>query len=411
MHRFGIVILASIISSIVAPNVRCIPNRSGGDSNECINQQQQQTSSQIDSDEIATTGSQVSTTPASTTMESISDGIDNDDQGSTDFSTTRAPTNFRKRRGIKRAENQSKSSSSSSQEIEGSGEKVASNSVEERVDSVGSSGSSEAMFNILHIKADSNSTINSSTSNNTSSSSSETGSGEEELISNATITEIAEDVQVVELKNKVEMWKKEVDNYLQSSSQRRKRRQTNWPQLFSMNSYSETSKKTSMGQKGTTFTSEMSDAVGDALKPAMELMTQGVGLLSNLYTTKLTKAFDTTAMSTTSSNKNDTVTSDQFRDQLKQLQGRLGDLGQQLQRVVNSFQQLQLPFLDNIMSADFLPIGGTPLSASDGKSDKAKHNKQYKRSVEDTDTDTDNNTDNNTDNGNSGNSNTDNSNF
>jgi len=208
-------------------------------------------------------------------------------------------------------------------------------------------------------------------STNDSSSSIETGSGEG-TVSNV---ETAKEEQLVELQHKVVVWQKAVDNYLSTGERRRKRRQAAWPQLFSSNSYTSTS-KTSTGSMAT-YATGVSDAVEEALKPAMELMTQGVDLLSDLYSAKLTKSFDTAALDSSPNNVT-SVSSDQFRNQLKQLQGKLGDLGQQLQRVVNSFQQLQIPFFDNIMSGGLLGSNGAPPLVLDGKNGKAK---QYKDRV------------------------------
>jgi len=358
MHRFDILIfiLASIIYSTVAPS----PNRSIGDNLEWVIERPSHDSSQSDSNEIPNMDN-----PESTMVSTIGDKIDNGDQGDIDFSTTNKPINFRKRRSINSIEEQTKSSSNS-QEVEGSGENyaVATNSVKERTNSV---SSSETVFNISHNKVISNETTASASKESLTSN--ETGSGEGPVSNPETV----EDQQIAELQNKVEVWQKAVDNYLSAGQRRRKRRQAAWPQLFSSNTYTSTSTKTSSGSMST-FASGVSDAVGEALKPAMDLMTQGVDLLSDLYSAKLTKSFDATALAVPN---NDTMPADQFRNQLKQLQGKLGDLGHQLQRVVGTFQQLQIPFLDNLMSGGLFPLGAPPLASDDNKV-KAR---QYKQGV------------------------------
>jgi len=250
---------------------------------------------------------------------------------------------------------------------------MAMKSVEESTNLV---GSNKTMVNISHNKDISNETIDSNSTND-SSMSGEVGSSEG-TISN--VETIQQEEEMTKLKQKVEVWQKAVDNYLSTGQRRRKRRQAaSWPQMFSSNPYATTGTKAT-SQSMATYASGLSDVVGEALKPAMELMTQGVDLLSDLYSSKLSRSFDsTTALSTSS--KNDTAPADQFRNQLKQLQEKLGGLGQQLQRVFSGFQQLQIPFLDNIMSSGGLfPLASPPSAASDGNNINGKA-KQYKRQV------------------------------
>lgn len=280
-----------------------------------------------------------------------------DAEDSVDLMTTTLTTKaaFRKRRAVNNIK-ESKKSASGSEETEGSGDKDSA-----PVNSIAQApliNSGEDQPNSL-LKDDSNGSMaNSTLAATMNSSSNELESGENETASALTSNQVdpksAETGQIAVLKDKVHCWQKAVDNYLAGSRRRRKRQQSTWAQLFPG-----TSSNTYNTAKGSNFASVAGYAVGDAMKPAMDLMTQGVNLLGDLYQSQLTRsdAYSTAKQGPTGKN-NDTIAVDQFRDQLQNLQSKLGDLGVQLQRVVSSFQQMQLPF--NILSGGIFPSNAQP---------------------------------------------------
>jgi len=171
------------------------------------------------------------------------------------------------------------------------------------------------------------------------------------------------------LKGKIQCWQKAVDNYLHEGERRRrrKRQQSTWSQLFPAAGASSSSNTYNSNQPNKdSFGSVASNAVGDALKPAMELMNQGVDLLSDLYSAQMTRSgASDPSTAFTSITTNQTMAVDQFRGQLKTLQRKLGDLGEQLRRVVGSFQQMQIPFLDQLLSGGIVPLRAPSQTVSD----------------------------------------------
>jgi len=355
MNRFCAFVLLAFLASTVARNVH--ENRdSRSDSDEEKQVAYVDFVKNPKSDALETTISPtilptVSSTSSSTTI----DGDDSVDWMST-MATTKAA--FRKRRAANTIKESKKSASS--EEFEGSGDKDSA-----PANSIAQSpliNSGEDQPNSLREDESNSSMANSTLAATMNSSANELESGENETASALTSNQIdpktAERGEIAVLKEKVHCWQKAVDNYLAGSRRRRKRQQSTWSQLFPG-----TSSTTYNSAQGSNFASVAGYAVGDAMKPAMDLMTQGVNLLGDLYQSQLTRsdAYSVAKQGPTGVN-NDTIAVDQFRNQLQQLQTKLGDLGTQLQRVVSSFQQMQLPF--NILSGGLFPSNAQPSASN-----------------------------------------------
>jgi len=376
MSRFCIVlaVLVLISSSTFARNVHQPHGGSSSHSSEDACDDQTVTDADGNEDFQQTT---TSATTASNNDDN-SDTTTASTMAETMWATTTTKLAFRKRRAVNSiVDSTNPKSSSTSEEIEGSGG--------ENDPPFGLTshllGSSEELLNVSEVNGTSN---GSSTSSPPAldSSSSELGSGDEgrpvDISSNEVLDPKAVETQQVDLiKKKLQNWQSSVDNYLYGKGQqrRRKRQQSNWSQLFPSASGASSNTYTSKGSNS--VLTAAGNAVGDALKPAMDLMTQGVDLLGNLYSAQLTRTDAYINNKPVSANTSDTAAADQFREQLKQLQTKLSDLGVQLQRVVNSFQQAQLPFLDKIMAG-----GGFSVNApsSIAKSDSGKDNTLYGKS-------------------------------
>jgi len=292
--------------------------------------------------------------------------IDNDDESNVAPTTKSA---FRKRRAANSII-ESKKSESASDESEGSGDKSTTSP-----NSIGQGPLIKSGEELISLREDdfNSSKADSAPAKTANSSSNEVGSGENETpdpSSNQLVDpKTAGTGEIAVLKKKVHQWQQAVDNYL-SGQRRRKRQQSLLAQFFP----SGTSSNTFNSAKGSNSFSSAGYAVGDALKPAMELMTQGVDLIGDLYTTQLKKSdsFSVARQGQAQVSDNDTIAVDQFRGQLRQLQSKLGDLGEQLQRVVNSFQQMQLPFFNNIMSSGMFNAPSAP-DANTGKTKNDKN--------------------------------------
>jgi hypothetical protein len=353
-------ILAFAPSSTVARNVQANSNSSESDERVCS---KENSTEFLKSESIETsTAMPIEKNYTNTnTTSTPTIPFKNDDANATSM----AAIMFRKRRAVNNVIVPTKVASSS-EESEGSGkEDLATSNFVSREDSK-LIDSGEIISNASFTDNSNISKAESAPARTLDSSSNEVGSGENDTPSDISINQVhdpktTETDQLAVLKNKVQCWQKAVDNYLHTATRRRrKRRQAAWSQLFPSQSGS-SSNMFGLAKSSNPLASA-AETVGEALKPAMDLMTQGVDLLSDLYSNQLTKS-DAFSIIKPIPNDNDTVAADQFQDQLKTLQSKLGDLGQQLQRVVNSFQQLQLPFLDNIMSSKLFPLNA-PSSAS-----------------------------------------------
>jgi len=281
-----------------------------------------------------------------------SNEIPQDDQQTDPSQQDQPGSNFRKRRSTNNAVQLPKQSSHS-QETDGSGDDDSTlpESIQTKANLIDSSEDQVNSSKSIDLQSDSPD---------------EEGSGENETTIDAVSSDVnSTEDRIVVLKEKVRQWQKDVDKYLHTVH-RRKRRQSNWSQLFPVS----TTSNSANAVKGTnSIMSAAGSAVGDALKPAMDLMTQGVDLLGDLYSSQLTRS------NSVLSTSNDTAAAEQFRDQLQQLQRKLGDVGQQLQRLVGSFKKMQLPFLDSIFSSGLFPMNAPAQASGNTHVQKVKNDK------------------------------------
>jgi len=373
MYRLSVfvaIFLVLISSSALARTVR----KDGQSSVE--NGTNDQNVADSDNIESTTAGCQ-----GATQLATIDTTISNDDVDTT-MATTAASTTasmkvvYRKRRALNIIAQSTTHPKvkSESEEKEGSG------------DSKGSDGRTQNLISSseeLLPKSEVNGTIKASSASSPflDSSSNELGSGygDQQPIGTSSKEvadqKAAEVEQVDLLKKKLQNWQSSVDNYLYGKEQRRRRKRqlSSWSQLFPSDTYS--SVRTSKGTDS--LFAAAGNAVSEALKPAMELLSQGVDLLGDLYSSQLSKNDNSVSSRLLpSNNTSDAMAPDQFRGQLKQLQSKLGDLGEQLQRVVKTFQQAQLPFFNDILSGGPFPFNEqSPMAKTDNRKGNVPYGK------------------------------------